>query len=103
FLILVLLRVVGFGLFIVRVCMGRGFIGRRDVVVDMLGEGEGNRFVLNRLRIGRRVVGVLVGGGVVVWGVILEGVIRNPVGWREMIGIRRGGWFGGIMLMVFWM
>lgn len=60
FLILLLLTAIAFGLFILSLSMGSRFIQPVDVLLHLIGQGEGNSFVLNTLRIPRTLLAVLV-------------------------------------------
>lgn len=101
FLILLLLTAIAFGLFILSLCMGSRFISPVDVLLHIIGQGEGNTFVLNTLRIPRTLLAVLVGAALAVSGLILQGLIRNPLASPDIIGITSGASFGAIMFIVF--
>ncbi|MBI1627296.1 FecCD family ABC transporter permease [Bacillus safensis] len=103
FLILLLLMAIAFGLFILSLSMGSRFIQPVDVLLHLIGQGEGNSFVLNTLRIPRTLLAVLVGSALAVSGLILQGLIRNPLASPDIIGITSGASFGAIMFIVFWM
>lgn len=83
--------------------MGSRFIPPTDVLLHIFGQGEGNTFVLNTLRIPRTLLAVLVGAALAVSGLILQGLIRNPLASPDIIGITSGASFGAIMFIVFWM
>ncbi|MGV2541687.1 iron chelate uptake ABC transporter family permease subunit, partial [Bacillus pumilus] len=78
-MILLLLTAVAFGLFILSLCRGSRFIQPMDVLLHLIGQGEGNTFVLNTLRRPRTLLTVLVGGARSLSRLILQGLIRNPL------------------------
>ncbi|MGE6629971.1 FecCD family ABC transporter permease [Bacillus sp. NPDC077027] len=101
--ILCMLSVIAFLLFITSLSLGSTLIHPIDVFKHIIGQGEGNRFVLNTLRIPRTLLAVLVGASLAVSGLILQGLIRNPLASPDIIGITSGASFGAIMFIVFWM
>ncbi|MGA3855001.1 iron chelate uptake ABC transporter family permease subunit, partial [Bacillus pumilus] len=73
---------------------GSRFISLVDVLLHIIGQGEGNTFVLKTLRIPRTLLAVLVGAALAVSGLILQGLIRNPRALPDIIGITSGASFG---------
>ena len=86
---------------ILSVAVGEYAIAPSDVVLALLGQGDGSTsFVVTELRLPRALVAFCVGAALAAAGAVLQGVTRNALAAPELVGVSAGANVAAVVVIV---
>lgn len=89
------------GIAALSLAVGAYAIAPGDVILTLLGEGDGRqRFVLMDLRLPRLVLGILVGAAFGASGAVFQAVLGNPLASPDIIGITSGASVAAVVALL---
>lgn len=102
FRLMLLLALLGLGLFVAHLLIGPVPIGIRDVLRSLFGPDPdpGLRRIVLEVRLPEAVTALCAGGGLAVCGLLMQTLFRNPLAGPSVLGISSGASLGVALLML---